>query len=231
MSFTNYIANKLIDYNSESSIAFKMRKKRAERIKSLIKKCYNKNECVNIIDIGGTSTYWKIIPNEFLLEKNVHITIVNLPSPDTIPKNDNIFTFAEGDGCALTNFSEDSFHIAHSNSVIEHVGNWGNIENFSKEIKRVAENFYLQTPNYWFPIEPHFMTPFFHWFPKTFRIKLVMWFKLGWYNKAKNYNEAQGIVETVNLLSKKDLLRLFPEAKYYYEKVGFLVKSFILISK
>jgi hypothetical protein len=63
--------------NFANSLGFKFRVKRAERIKNLISECYVKYGEVSIIDIGGTRTYWKIIPEAFLKEKNVHITIVN----------------------------------------------------------------------------------------------------------------------------------------------------------
>ena len=174
MSITSYIAERLINYQSDKSFAFKLRKKRAHRIKSLINECYNKYKKVNIIDIGGTKTYWKIMPKEYLSEKNVHITVVNLPSSVPLPEDDELFSFVAGDGCNLFNFPDISFHLYHSNSVIEHVGNWDNMVSFSNEAKRIAEKYYLQTPNYWFPIEPHFLTPFFHWLPKSLRIKLVI---------------------------------------------------------
>ncbi len=229
--FPSYSAKRLINYQSEKSFAFKLRKKRAHRIKSLINNCFNEHNKVNIIDVGGTKTYWKIIPNEFLSKNNVHITVINLPSPDPLPENDEIFTFVGGDGCNLTDFSDNSFHIYHSNSVIEHVGNWDKMVSFSKEAVRVANKYYLQTPNFWFPIEPHFLTPFFHWLPKSIRIKLVMNFKLGWFRKAKNYNEAKGFVENCNLLTKKDLLKLFPNASVHNERIFLFIKSFVLIGK
>lgn len=229
MSVTNFIARKLINYQSEKSFAFKLRKKRAERIISLINECYVEHKRVNIIDVGGTKTYWKIIPREFLIAKNVHITAVNLPSTTSMFEDDKIFTFIDGDGCNLTGIKDKSFHLAHSNSVIEHVGSWENKVRFSEEIKRVAEKFYVQTPNYWFPMEPHFMTPFFQWFPKAARIKLVQNFNLGWYKKTPDYEAAKTSVEGCDLLTKKELKKLFPEAEVFKEKIALLTKSFVLI--
>jgi hypothetical protein len=228
--FTNF-TKRITNYESENSIAFRLRVKRAKRIKSLISECYNEYKQVTIIDIGGTKTYWNIIPREFLLEHNVQITIVNLPSSSSLPDDDEIFSFCEGNGCNLSEFKDHSFHIAHSNSVIEHVGIWKDKINFSKEIQRVAERYYLQTPNYWFPIEPHFMTLFFHWLPKKIRINLLLHFSLGNYQKAKTYNEARINIERCELLTKKELRHLYPspQDKYYREKwVGF-VKSLIIV--
>lgn len=231
MGITNFIGKILINYTSEKSFAFKLRKKRAQRLIHLIDKCYNTNNEVTIIDIGGTKRYWNIIPREYLLEKNVHITVVNLPSNNLLPENDNIFTFLNGDGCNLNEFGDKSFHIAHSNSVIEHVGSWENMQLFAKEVKRVSDVNYLQTPNYWFPIEPHFVTPFFQWLPVSFRIKLVQNFNLGWFKKARNFAEARSMVDSCALLTKKQLIYLFPEFKIYNEHIACLIKSVILIKE
>jgi len=81
-------------------------------------------------------------------------------------KDHGPFKFFEADGCNLAAFADHSFDIAHSNSVLEHVGSWARMVQFAKEVSRVSEKYFVQTPNYWFPIEPHFVTPFFQWFPK-----------------------------------------------------------------
>ncbi|PKP25089.1 MAG: hypothetical protein CVU03_09680 [Bacteroidetes bacterium HGW-Bacteroidetes-2] len=230
MSISTYLRKKLINYNSENSFAFKMRKKRADRIKNLIDECYKKNGKVNVIDIGGTETYWKIISRDFLTSRNVSITAVNLPETTSCFENSDLFTFIDGDGCNLQTIKDNSFHIAHSNSVIEHVGpTWERKVAFAEETKRVADSYYIQTPNFWFPVEPHFVTPFFHWFPKAIRIKMLQNFKLGWYNKTPNYLEAKKAVEGCDLLSKKEMKKLFPEAKLYKEKFFSLTKSLIMI--
>jgi hypothetical protein len=100
------------------------------------------------------------------------------------------------------------------------VGNWEHKVSFSKELQRVAERYYLQTPNYWFPIEPHFMMPFFHWLPKVLRIKLLLHFNLGNYRKAGAYHEARINIERCDLLTKKELRYLYSSSqnKYYTEK-------------
>lgn len=231
MAITTFFAKKLINYQSDKSLAFRLRKKRAERIVALIEECYARNGKVNIIDIGGTRMYWNIIPTDYLVKNKVSITLVNLSSDGSLPADDPVFTFCIGDACNLENFEDKSFHIAHSNSVIEHVGDNLNRIKFAAEIKRVAESYYLQTPNYWFPVEPHFVTPFYHWLPESIRIKLLMNFDLGWYKKSKSRSEAKEMIDGCRLMTKKDLNALFPEADVYRERIGFLVKSFVLIKK
>lgn len=229
MGITNFIARKLVNYDSDKSPAFKLRKVRAERIKILINECFDKYGEVKIIDIGGTRTYWNIFSLSYLTEKKVSISVVNLPSEITLPQNDHIFTFHIGDACDLVNFKDKSFHIAHSNSVIEHVGDNANRIKFAQEIKRVSDTYYIQTPNYWFPMEPHFMTPFFQFLPKKMRIKMVQNFALGWFERAKDFNEAKEIVDSCNLLTKQEFENLFQDGQLYLEKIGFFIKSFIMI--
>ncbi|MDY7015372.1 MAG: class I SAM-dependent methyltransferase [Cyanobacteriota bacterium] len=196
----------------------------------MIEAIFNENGAVNIIDIGGTEQYWGIIPREYLEERNVKIVIVNVPGTP-IPQDRGPFKFIEADGCALTEFGDRAFHIAHSNSVIEHVGDWERMVQFSKEVSRVSTQYFVQTPNYWFPIEPHGVTPFFHWLPKPIRIGLVSNFQLGHWQKANSIDEAVRIVESARLLTKPMFQSLFKDATILTERFFGLPKSFIAIKK
>jgi hypothetical protein len=176
-----------------------------------------------------TYSYWKIIPRQFLMENHVHITVINIPTSEPLPDNDDIFTFTHGDGCCLSDFQDHSFHIAHSNSVIEHVGVWKNVLSFSKEIKRVAQTCYLQTPNYWFPIEPHYVWPFWHWLPQSVRIWIIQHFDIGASKKVKGYHDARIKIENVNLLTARQIKFLFPQGQLFKERFLFFAKSLIII--
>jgi SAM-dependent methyltransferase len=68
----------------------------------------------------------------------------------------------EGDGRALP-FGDNSFDIAYSNAVIEHVGSTPADQlQFLTELIRVSKRGYLTTPNRHFPIEIHTRTPLLH---------------------------------------------------------------------
>ena len=207
----------------------RFRRRRSKYIAYMIEECYNRKKEVNIIDIGGKKSYWDIFSDTFLSENNVHITILNLPSNSPLPEKDKIFTYIYGDGCNLSEFSDKSFHIAHSNSTLEHVGNMENKRKFSNEIQRVGEKHYLQTPNYWFPIEPHFLVPFFQFLPLPVRIKLLCIFDIGHWKRVRNSQIAKLVLEYTDLLSKNDLIQLFPDSSIIKEKFWFLTKSFIVI--
>ncbi len=195
----------------------------------MINKLYNKYGKVSILDVGGTRIYWNLIGDKFLTEKNVTVTLVNLPGTFTDPKNDNLFTYIETDACDLSQFDDKSFNIAHSNSVIEHVGSWKRMQQFAKEIRRVGENYFVQAPYFWFPIEPHYMMPFIHWFSEQIRVSLVMKYSIGHIPKAESLDEAINEVTHINLPDKKMFHQFFQDAEIKGEKVFGFTKSLIAI--
>ena len=228
MSITSLMARKISNYDDKTSVSSKLRMKRIQPFLLIIEEAYGEHGHVNIIDTGGTEKYWNIVSQNFLHENNVTITIVNLPGTK-MPKDYDSFKFIESNGCDLSDFADNSFHFAHSNSVVEHVGDWNQMVLFAKEINRIAKAYYVQTPNYWFPIEPHCMTLFFHWFPKPIRIWLIFNFTLGHWRKAETVDEAVRKIESARLLNKKMFLELFEGADVTTEKFFFLPKSFVAI--
>ena len=110
--------------------------------------------------------------------------------------------------------------LAFSNSVIEHVPQALQVA-FAAEVARVSERYYVQTPNRWFPIEPHYQVPLFHFLPERALRALNRRFTMG--------SRAKGEWYETTLLSAADLLRLFPEAEIHREKRFGLTKSLMVI--
>ena len=216
------------NYNNQESPGAKLRAKRLLPLLQMIESIYKKNGSVSIIDLGGTIKYWDIVSTKYLSDHNVNITIVNLPG-NAMPEDQGTFRFVEADACNLNGFEDKSFDIAHSNSVVEHVGDWGRMIKFAEEFKRISKYYFCQTPNYWFPIEPHCMTLFFHWAPKPIRLWLVSHFQLGHWRKAASIDDSVRIVESARLLNKKMLQALFSDASIVTERFLFLPKSFVAI--
>ena len=228
MSISRVLARWFSNYDNQKSPAAKLRRKRIAPLLKMIESIHENKGSVSIIDLGGTKSYWGIISSQYLSDHNVNITIVNLPG-SAMPEDHAPFRFIEADACNLTRFDDKSFDIAHSNSVVEHVGDWGRMVKFAEELNRVSKCYFVQTPNYWFPIEPHFMTPFFHWLPKPTRLWLVSHFQLGHFRKAISIDEAVRCVESARLLNKKMLQALFADASIVTERLFFLPKSFVAI--
>jgi len=130
-------------------------------------------------------------------------------------------TVQVADGTSLP-FEDRSFPVAFSSSVIEHVPRELH-EAFASEIRRVADRYFVQTPNRWFVIEPHYQFPFFQFLPERVQRALNARFTLGFQEK--------GSWEDITLLSAGDLRRLFPDAEIHRERVLGLTKSVMAVRR
>ena len=176
-----------------------------------------------ILDVGGTVNFWKQM--DFLSNPGIKITILNNEDPAEVFPG---ITIIKGDARDLSMFSNNEFDTVFSNSVIEHVGDFYDQQRMANEIIRAGKRYFIQTPNYYFPIEPHFLFPFFQFMPDVIKVFLLKHFDMGWYKKCKNTLEAKEIINSVNLLDLKKLKKLFKSGNIYKEKVLFLTKSFII---
>ncbi|TKB47823.1 class I SAM-dependent methyltransferase [Ferrimonas sediminicola] len=156
------------------------------------------------------------------------MTLANLPEQD-LPENHGRFRFLVADGCDLSRHEDNSFHLVHSNSVIEHVGEWSRMKQFASEVARVGQGYFVQTPHYWFPVEPHCLTPCFHWLPRPWRLALVQRFALGNWPRAAGLDDAVRIVDSARLLNRPMMAQLFPGASLLDERLAGLPKSIIAI--
>lgn len=119
-------------------------------------------------------------------------------------------------------FADGEFPLVFSSSVIEHIPKELQ-PRFAEEIRRVARRYFVQTPNRWFPIEPHYQFPLFHFLPERVQRALNRRFTLGWREK--------GHWEETNLLSASDLRRLFPDGEIHRERVLGLTKSLMVVRR
>jgi hypothetical protein len=117
----------------------------------------------------------------------------------------------------------------HSNSVIEHVGRWPDQRRMAREVRRLADRYFVQTPNFWFPIEPHFRLPFIHWLPEPWRVAIVMRHACGFYPRAKSCDEARDILDDARLLDAAAMAELFPDATIEREHFAGFTKSLIAV--
>ena len=128
-------------------------------------------------------------------------------------------TFVRGDARSLP-YPDNSFDIAFSNSVIEHL-DVADQERFAREVRRISNRYFVQTPNKWFPIEPHYQLPLFQFVPDRAKFWLNERWRLGW--------QAKGSRETIRLLGAHDLRRLFPDAEIHRERFLGFTKSLMAV--
>jgi hypothetical protein len=174
-----------------------------------------------VIDVGGYEYNWT------LTNTRPTIVLVNLePVASTVGK----ITRVQGDGRHLV-FPDNSFDIAYSNSVIEHVGGWRDQLDFAKEIARVAPRYYVQTPNKWFFVEPHLIAPFIHFFPTAVAIRLVRYLSVwGWVVKP-DLQQTSECLAGISLLGIREMRQLFPDAEIHRERFFGMTKSIIAVRR
>jgi hypothetical protein len=207
------------------------RSQRDANIKALIASAPRRDEYLRIIDIGGSMSYWQRLGIDFLRAHKVKIDLLNLLDDELHRDVDDfeIFSFIVGDARA-TGLSDMSYDICHSNSVIEHVGLWWDFESFANETRRLAPSYYVQTPNFWFPIEPHFWRlPLFHWLPRPIRIRLFQYLPLATVGRAPDYRTACYFADRARLLNRPQMKCLFPDSDLLPERIIFFNKSYIAI--
>ncbi len=203
--------------SSLTTLTTNLRRKRFLLFKSLIAPLPRP---LRILDVGGTIKFWEKM--EFTNEE-MQITVLNVRRYEITYSN---FTSVIGDARNMKEFQDKEFDIVYSNSVIEHVGTFEQQRQMAEEIQRIGKRYFLQTPNRYFPIEPHFALPFFQFLPLGLRIYLSTHIKNGWGNKMKDKQKAIHFVSSIRLMREKELKLLFPGARIYKEKFFGLTKSF-----
>jgi hypothetical protein len=194
---------------------------RRKRMKRFVA-TFNPTSSTRILDVGGGVFNWQLI------ECTAQITILNLSVPaDTsaFPLN---FSFVKGNGTCLEH-QDNSFDIAYSNSVIEHLSSWENQIRFANEIRRVAKKVWVQTPARWFFVEPHVMTPFIHFLPKQWQRHLLRNFTVWGLITRPSQEFVDQFLDEVRLLTLKEMQTLFPDCIILKERFLLFTKAYITV--
>jgi SAM-dependent methyltransferase len=168
-----------------------------------------------VLDVGGFEFNWLLLP------ELPQLTIINLSTPSE--RHPGV-TWLVADGRYLP-FKDKTFEIVYSNSVIEHLSNRENQHLFASECRRVGAHYYVQTPNKWFPIEPHLLAPFVHWLPKPAQRRLLRHFTIWGLLTKPSQQRCDELLEEICLLDDQALRRLFPDAEIWRERMLGLTKS------
>ena len=182
-----------------SSLAARARARRHERLFALTRLAPG----MRVVDVGCGALGLRG------LEPELDITGVDLTDRPQYPG-----PFVRADAAQGLPFDDGAFDLAYCSSVVEHVAPPRRAA-FAAEIKRVARGWFVQTPAWSFPIEPHALLPFAHWLPPT--VRRPYW-RLG----------AAGSWEDIRLLRRGELERLFGDP-ILAERFGGIVKSWIAL--
>ena len=160
-----------------------------------------------VLDVGGVRSHWDLAP----VRPRVIVINLNPEAADVV-----------GNACQLP-FADNSFDVVYSNSVIEHVGDQ---QAFASEVRRVARRYWVQAPDWYSPIEPHYIGPPIHRLPKRWQRFAACWLT------ARGYIDRAGVLEAlaeVRLPTERRMRELFPDVGLQLERVGILRKSLIVL--
>jgi hypothetical protein len=117
------------------------------------------------------------------------------------------------DGCALP-FADSSFDIVYSNAVLEHLPSQDHVKRFAAEVQRVGKGWFVTTPNFWYPADPHYHLPFLQWLPDSTQQRLVASLGITPYDH-------------IHLLTSAELRKLFPGGTVVGSRVTFCPETLI----
>ncbi|MXY68395.1 MAG: class I SAM-dependent methyltransferase [Acidobacteriia bacterium] len=180
---------------------------------------FNLDRQTRVLDLGGAEYYWP------WLEVRPRVTVANFEERD-LKKVD--LDWVRADGRRLP-FRDCAFDVVYCNSVLEHLPDEASRDALAREVARVGRGYSVQTPNRWFPVDAHTLTPAFHFLPKRWQSRLARNFTLWGRLQRPTLAEARGFVENICLLTARDLQRLFPDAVIERERFLGLTKSVIAV--
>jgi len=206
MGLRGWLVRQSLSDRKSGSLASRLRYRRWTVIRSLLATTGSES----VLDVGGTDKSW------WFANWDGKIVRCNL---DAAAASRGLRVVA--DGCCLP-FPDQSFEVAFSNSVIEHLATFERQAQFAAEFRRVGRCYFLQTPNRWFPLEPHYLFPFFQFLPMWLQRWLHTHFDIGTFRKTDPFG-------TIRLMTRAELQHLFPEGRLVAERIGPLVKSWYVV--
>jgi len=179
-----------------------------------------------VLDVGGSPDTWQS------LDVQPRVTLLNMPrTREELAAADS---WVAADGRALP-FRDGAFDVVFSNSVIEHVGDAASQRRFADEVSRVGRAYWVQTPNRWFPVEQHLLTPLIHWLPKRLQRwlapRFTVWSLLVRPSPDRREFYLRHYLEEVRLLDAAALREFFPRARILRERFLGWTKSLIAVSQ
>ncbi len=196
---------------------------RANRSKAFRQFLSSFSRPLRIIDLGGTVRFWEgwgVKP-----EDQLQITLINNHHVDTTNLGyENRHSFihdVKADALHLEESYLRSFDIIFSNSFIEHLSSWSDQKKLADCIVGSDIPYFIQTPNKYSPLDPHFprpYVPYFAIYPRGLQAKLLTISRLGSGGRADSFESALRHLGFYNPLGQTEMRRLFPKAEIRKER-------------
>lgn len=174
---------------------------------------------MRVLDLGGRPEWWAGDPHPAAL------TTINLESAGDLPP---WVTHVVADACDVGVLGDERFDLVVSNSLLEHVGGYYRRRQLADVVHARADRHWVQTPNRYFPLEPHWVAPGWQFLPIPVRARILQRWPLQ-HTRPSNHAEALDCVLATELVSSAELRLLFPSSELWSERVLGLTKSFVAI--
>jgi len=184
---------------------------------------------MKILDVGAQIS-WTDNPSRQLIDDypwKENITALNI-SQTYVNEIKSRYPQVEavvGDACNLP-WPDKHFDLVYSNAVIEHVGTRENQRKMAREIMRVGKQWFVTTPNRWYPFEFHMRLPLVTWLP--FHGYLTAG-KIICYDHSKKCYGKGYKRDDLRLLSYRELKSFFPDSRIIKQRVTFMPETLIVI--
>jgi hypothetical protein len=212
----------IADPYAPGSLASRARRRRFER---LLRR-FPDLASMSVLDLGGDARHWTaapVRPRRLVLLNTVGWAL----DADVAAGAEMV----QGDACdPPPGLADEDFDLVYSNSVIEHVGGPARRRAFAGSVHRLGTAHWIQTPYRYFPIEPHWMFPYFQLLPVRARAAVSRRWPLA-HDFVRSPREprdrAVQDVLGVELLSRTEMASLFPDSEVVEERFAGLTKSLI----
>lgn len=187
---------------------------------------------LRIIDLGGTVPFWR----GFGLNPahGLHVTLINTHRHDTsaagFTDNTGLIEDRDMDANDVTIEHLRSFDLIFSNSFLEHLRSREEQTTLAGKICASGVSYFIQTPNKFSPVDPHFpspFAPFFAAYPKPLQAWMLSHARLGSGAKSPDFAEAMDRLLYYNPVGLADMRLLFPGAQLVMERPAGVPMSII----
>lgn len=203
---------KLADPENKQSFGSRLRRRRWRTVLAR----FPQFGSMKVLDLGGTVDHWRDVP-----VRPAALTLVNLFPQESVDPSIDVVV---GDACdPPDSVRHQRFDLVYSNSVLEHVGGHARRADMATAVLELGQHHWIQTPYRYFPLEPHWLFPWFQHLPVAMRARITELWPVGFY-----HGRGRAAVEEVlntELIGRTELGFLFPGSEIVEERVAGLVKS------
>lgn len=121
---------------------------------------------------------------------------------------------------------DNYFDIIYSNAVIEHVGTFEDQKQMASEVMRVGRQWFITTPNRWYPFEFHLRLPLVTWLPGDAYLRCG---RIVGYDHVRRQYVMGADYSGLRLMTPAELVACFSGSRVIKQRVTFMAETLIAV--